>query len=369
MQATQKREAIVLNEEQVQRLQTILSSKTGSRSAVVRARVLLRYTRGEPIKAIARHEGVSRPTVQLCIDKALSGGIETAIQDLARPGRPRSITPEGRAWVMHLACSRPMDHGYQAEIWTLSQLTTHIKKHALQAGHGCLEHASKYMIRRIIKESPQSPHNVAYYFDKESLEASNETASVLFVSKEVQLFRSPLLTPSAAHSEGKNGNSSRKAIQPFELTADLAPELRSHPLWFRDHEQQPVGEITLMVGIDLLDGRIVALVHNKSRNHGIGDFLKTMDSFYPSTWRIRIVPGSAAAALSRNNMKVFRNYPNRFELDESRSEGLWLSLLEVFFTRMITSFLRSLRVGSKAELIHHLNQYLDEINLLTVVEH
>ena len=65
-------------------------------------------------------------------------------------------------------------------------------------------------------------------------------------------------------------------------------------------------------------------------------------------------------------MKALKDYPNRFELDEQDSEGRWLILLEVFFTRMITSFLRSLRVKSQSELIDRINQYLDEINLFTL---
>ena len=368
MPATPKREAIVLSKDQMQRLQKILSSKNGTRSSIVRARVLLRYTRGEPIKAIARNEGVSRPTVQLCIDKALSGGIETAIQDLARPGRPRLVTTEGRAWVMQLACSKPIDHGYQAEIWTLSQLTAHVKKHALQAGHGCLEHASKYIIRRIIKESPQSPHNVAYYFDKESLEASEGTASVLFVIKEIQLFLGTPPASPTAHTDWEDGNGSGKTAQCLEITANLVPDPHSHPLWFKDHEQKRLGAVSLMVGIDLLDGRVIALVQNKSRSHGVGKFLKIVDACYPPNWQIRIVPGDGAAASSRSNMKALKTYPNRFKLDELPSEGLWLNLLEVFFTRMITSFLRSIRVESQAEFITQMNQYLDEINLFTVVE-
>jgi transposase len=354
MPVIRKREAIVLNQDQMQKLQRILSSKTGPRSAVVRARVLLRYNRGEPIKAIARQEGVSRPTVQLCIDKALSGGIETALQDLSRTGRPRSVTPDGRAWVMQLACSRPTDHGYQAEIWTLSQLTAHVKKHARQAGHEVLEHASKYIIRRIIKESSQSPHNVAYYFDRESLEARDGIASVLTVFKEVELFHEP-------------GATLLTALAP-SITAALAPEPHSHPLWFKDHEKKRLGAVSLMVGIDLLDGRVIALVQNQSRRTQLDEFLKIVDGHYPSNRRIRIVPGGGATASSRNNMKILKSYPNRFELDALRGEGLWLNLLEVFFTRMITSFLRSLRVKSKEELMKCMNQYLDEINLLTIVD-
>ena len=281
MSVIRKREAIVLNQDQMQRLQRILSSKNGSRATIVRARVLLRYTRGEPIKAIARLEGVSRPTVQLCIDKALSGGIETAIQDLSRPGRPRSVTPEGRAWVMQLACSKPSAHGYLAEIWTLSQLTAHVKKHALQAGHGCLEHASKYIIRRIIKESSHSPHNVAYYFDKESLEASEGADSVLTVFKEVDLFYETSQASPSTPTEPIGHEGAGKAAKAFEITANLVPKPHSHPLWFENHERKRLGTVSLMAGIDLLDGRVIALVQDKSRSNRVGEFLRIVDGHYP----------------------------------------------------------------------------------------
>jgi hypothetical protein len=223
MSVTQKREAIALSEEQIQRLQRILSSKTGSRSAIVRARVLLRYTRGEAIKAIARKEGITRPTVQLCIDKALSGGIETAIQDLPRSGRRPVVTTEGKAWVMQLACSKPTDHGYKSQVWTLSQLTAHVRKHAREAGHVSLECASKYMIRRIIKESPDRPHNVAYYFDRQSLEACEETASVLIVLKEIELFHESTTAIPKGHTGIEDCERATTVAQTIDISASDAP--------------------------------------------------------------------------------------------------------------------------------------------------
>lgn len=368
MQATRRREAIVLSEEQVRKLERILCSRNSSRSTIVRARVLLRYTRGEAIKAIARSEGISRPTVQLCIDKALSGGIETAIQDLVRPGRPRTVTPEGRAWIMQLACSRPNNYGYPGEIWTLSRLTAHVKSHALRAGHGCLEHASKYIIRRIIKEASDIPHNVAHYFDSESQEASEGMASVLTFFQEVELFEEaptalPIL-PRLSADRAEDGTSSPSAA----IVAMLAPKSDLPPLSFQGRERKRLETIALMAGIDLSDGRIIAVVHPKVTHYRVDEFFQTLDGHYPLTWRVKIIPSSGTTASSRSNMKLLKKYPNRFELDELHSEGLWLRLLEVFFTRMITSFLRSIRVHSTAEFIARMNQYLEESNLLTIVE-
>jgi hypothetical protein len=81
-----------------------------------------------------------------------------------------------------------------------------------------------------------------------------------------------------------------------------------------------------------------------------------------------MVPGNGTTAASRVNMQAFKAYPNRFEVDDARSDGLLLNLVEVFFARMVKSFLRSVRVISKAEFINRMKGYLEEINLFAVVD-
>ncbi len=45
----------------------------------------------------------------------------------------------------------------------------------------------------------------------------------------------------------------------------------------------------------------------------------------------------------------------------------WLNMVEIFFSKMARSFLRSLRVASKDELIRRLYRYINEINESPVV--
>ena len=102
-----KRSALVLAEKDVQLLENLAASRTEPFSRVKRAKMLLAYARGQSVSSIARKEQTDRPVVERCVDKALSGGIMTALQDLARSGRPPLITDEDKAWVIHLACSKP----------------------------------------------------------------------------------------------------------------------------------------------------------------------------------------------------------------------------------------------------------------------
>jgi len=47
--------------------------------------------------------------------------------------------------------------------------------------------------------------------------------------------------------------------------------------------------------------------------------------------------------------------------------GSWLNLTEMFFSKMIRVFLRSLRVTSKEELKQRIEKYLEEINAAPVM--
>lgn len=63
-----------------------------------------------------RRDGVGRPMIYQCIDKALSGGVEAGLKDAyPRPRKPE-ITDEAKAWVVHIACTKPKDHGLAAEL-------------------------------------------------------------------------------------------------------------------------------------------------------------------------------------------------------------------------------------------------------------
>ncbi|RLB03085.1 MAG: hypothetical protein DRG83_07580, partial [Deltaproteobacteria bacterium] len=106
-----KRPLLVLQKREVDFLGKIANSRTEPYAKVRRARMLLAYSRGERILSIARREQTNRPKVERCIDKVLSAGIMTALRDLPRPGRPAVISDEDKAWVLHVACSKPTEYG------------------------------------------------------------------------------------------------------------------------------------------------------------------------------------------------------------------------------------------------------------------
>ncbi|MBQ7557190.1 MAG: hypothetical protein IJT00_03915 [Lachnospiraceae bacterium] len=89
--------------------------------------------------AIAEELGINRHTVELWVQKYRN---RTKDQDLMSllsvsegRGRKEEITGEAKTWLISIACMKPKDLGYAAEIWTTSALTKHINKVAKDAGY------------------------------------------------------------------------------------------------------------------------------------------------------------------------------------------------------------------------------------------
>jgi transposase len=358
------RSSLVLEEKEMRFLENLASSRTEPYSKVKRAKMLLAYARGESISSIARKEQTDRPVVERCVDKALSGGIMTALRDLARPGRPRAITDDDKAWVIHLACSKPTEHGYAAERWTIAQLAKHIRDHAVENDHPSLTRIGKSGLHNILAGAEIKAHKTSYYLERRDSEFEEKMAQVLMVYKEVQ----------QAREEGDQGKHTalsfdeKPGIQAIANVApDLAPVSGRYPSWARDHEYKRHGTLSLLAGIDLYDGHVLGLVRERHRSKEFIEFLSMADAYYPSDWRLRIILDNHSSHISKETMNWLKGKPNRFEFVYTPKHGSWLNLIEIFFSKMTRAFLRSLRVASKAELKQRIEEYLQEVNAAPVL--
>ena len=182
-----ERAKLVLTNEQRQRLNDTAQSRTAPVREVERAKIILKYTAGVSISDIQSALDVGRPTIYKCIDKALAMGFEAGLKDKYHSPKDAVITDDAKAWVVNLACTKPKEHGYAAEIWSHSLLAQHTRQHAPQAGHDCLNNAAKATIQRILKERPLQPHKVRYFTENRDAEFEKKMQEVLVVYKEVNI--------------------------------------------------------------------------------------------------------------------------------------------------------------------------------------
>src|SRR3974377_2304615 len=106
MPVQRKRGALQFSEQEARKLESIRRSRTDQKRRTQRAAFLLDSASGQSDEAIARHYHVSRGTVVLCVQKFLQFGLEAALGELPRPGKPRQLPDDAIVWVQNCACQK-----------------------------------------------------------------------------------------------------------------------------------------------------------------------------------------------------------------------------------------------------------------------
>lgn len=359
-----KMPVLKLNEDERSKLESISRSRIESSRRVERAKVLLAYAAGETISALAERTNTNRPKIQRTVRKALSLGIEGALEDLPVRGKPVQIPQEARAWLVSLACQKAKDLGYAQELWTMSLLAQHVRNHCREAGYDSLKKVSKGTVAKILKKNRIRPHKIRYYIERRDPEFDNKMIQVLHVYKDVEMLRGK---QQASNEMVVVSYDEKPGIQAIENTsADLAPIPGQFSDFARDYEYVRHGTVTLMAGINLLTGEVYGQVVDRHRSREFVQFLKILDGSFLAEVTVRIILDNHSAHVSKETQTFLKTVPGRFEFIFTPKHGSWLNLIECFFSKMARTLLRGIRVKSKQELKQRILLWLDEINRLPV---
>src|SRR5215467_9964679 len=226
-----KRSALQFSEQDLLKLESISKSRTEEKRRTQRAAFLLDSASGQSDEAIARRYHVSRSTVVLCIQKFLQFGLEAALGELPRPGKPRQLPDDAIAWVQYCACRKPKELGYSYELWTYRLLLAHIRQHCVAAGHPALLKLSRSKLHKILRQGELRPHKIRYYVEKRDPDFAIKMASVLHVYKEVEIIN--------AYRQGEGGRllemvtisyDEKPGIPALAVTSlDRPPVVSTHP--------------------------------------------------------------------------------------------------------------------------------------------
>ncbi len=369
MATTSKRPRLVLSVEQQSLLMQTAQSRTRPQREVQRAQILLCYAQGQKITAISRALRVSRVAVYKWVDRALALGAEAALSDqFHRPKEP-VITEQAKAWVVSLACTKPKDHGYAAEVWSHRQLAKHVRENAGAQGHPSLSRAAKATVQRILKSQTLQPHKVKYYMERRDPEFDEKMREVLLVYQEVDLQnKSAPADPGAPPAVVTVSVDEKPGLQAIANTApDLSPRPSRHPRLGRDSEYKRMGTLSILAGLDLHDGHVTAEVHPRHRSREFILLLKALDAHYPPGCVIRLVLDNHSSHISKETMSWLATKPNRFLYVHTPKHGSWLNLVETLFGKMARTFLKHIRVASRQELKERILLGIAEINEAPVV--
>ena len=368
-----KSSTITLSFEDRAYLETQTKARTIQAQTVARARILLLKADGYSIEAIADKVDMNRKSVMLCINKFNEGGIENALFDAPGRGRNAEITDDEKAWIINIACQKPVDLGYSAEVWTRALLTKHINKFAEEAGHTRLSTISQSKVRTILEEADIKPNKIKYYCENRDPDFEQKMHNVLLVYKQLslQFDENGELLPFGDDDQIIHVLSydEKPGIQAIATTSDdLLPD-DNHSTISRDYEYKRLGTISLLTGIDLQTGEAIPLVKESHNSNDYIEFLKLLDNKYPKEDKIRLVLDNLKVHSSVETRKYLATVPGRFEFVFTPKHGSWLNLVEGFFSKMTRQMLKGIRVKTKDELVERIYKYFEEANEEPVVYH
>ncbi len=368
-----KRTYLALSDEDKDYLKSLSKRRTIQAQVVERARILLYKADGMTFQEIAEKLAISTATVRLCITKFNKGGVDAAIFDIQRSGRPSEITDDAKTWIISVACQRPTELGYPQELWTLTALHKHIQKYAEDAGYPRLSTVTKPYIQKFLKEQNIKPFKIKYYCEKRDPDFESKMHDVLLVYKQIEMQfdeDGKLIVPDDYKLTITVSYDEKPGIQVISNTApDLRPTAEKGEV-YRDAEYKRLGTISLLAGIDLLTGEAIPLISDTHKSSDFIEFLKILDKKYPAQDTIRIILDNHSAHTSKETCRFLDTMPKgRFKFVFTPKHGSWLNMIESFFSKMTKQMLRGIRVNSKQELADRIYQYFDEVNREPVVYH
>jgi transposase len=113
-----------------------------------RAHILAALDRQVPERQIMEVLNVGRTAVWRTRAAYLEGGLDFALHDVPRPGKPKRYEADAEAQVTALACSAPPPG---ARRWTVALLTEAARRHPQ------MKTISRETIRRILKKTSSNP--------------------------------------------------------------------------------------------------------------------------------------------------------------------------------------------------------------------
>ena len=360
-----RRVPLVLTAEEQIMIERLCRARKPERRAAQRAEVLRGYAGGERVSTIALRVGMTRTSVGKWIDRALALGVQAGLRDAAH-GAKAKITPEAKTWVVHLACTQPKTLGYAAEVWSRRALADHVRAHAAAAGHPALARAGKATVHRILAGQSIRPERVNYYLERRDPDFEVKMRDVLVIYQEVAAQNEqahtacPLLVTVSVDE--------KPGVQAIATTArDLPPVPGKHPALGRDYEYRRLGTCSILAGLDLHTGRVIARVERRHRSREFIALLRQLDTAYPAGLTLRLLLDNHSAHISKETRAYLGTRPNRFKFVHTPTHGSWLNLVETLFDKMARSFLRHIRVSSWDELRERILLGIAETNADPVV--
>lgn len=363
--------------EQLKHLEEIAASRSAQVRHQQRAKILLKRAKGESYAEIEKALNISTPTIAKIVKKCTTYGLEAALEDLQRTGRPDQISREAKVWVVSLACRIPdtVAGAPKTQQWTVSALTKFIQENCLQNNFADLQNVQRSTIWSILNDRTIKPHRMKYYLVRKDPEFEPKAKNVLLVYKRIewilQWTRDKVgegIRADELCGEAFLSYDEKPGIQAISNIAPDLPAGNGYNCTARDYEYRRLGTVSVLAGIDLLTGEVIGIVRDQHKSSEFIEFLKKADAHYSPELTINVILDNHSVHRSEETMAYVSSLrQDRFNFIFTPKHASWLNLVECFFSKMSRQALRNLRVKTKEDLIKRIEEWIAETNKERVV--
>jgi transposase len=164
---------------------------------------------------------------------------------------------------------------------------------------------------KILDRQAVKAHKMRYYLERRDPDFEKKMAQVLCVYREVEILKQAAAQAQTSDAEVAIVSYDEKTgMQAIATTApDLPPKPGVYATFARDHEYRRHGTLSLLAGIDLVTGKVHAMVKDRHRSCEFVEFLKLLDAAYPTDTAIKLILDNHSAHISKETKAWLATQP------------------------------------------------------------
>ena len=329
--AGRKAPAVVLAKEERAQLESYVRSRTLPSGLSSRFRIILLAADGLRNKEISERVGLTRATVGKWRKRYVTHGLE-GLHDELRPGRPRSVSDEKVAELVHKTLQTQPE---EATHWSTRTMADEVG-------------VSHMTISRVWRTFGLKPHL------RDTFKLSTDPFFVEKVRDVVGLYLNPPENALVLCVDEKS------QCQALERTQPILPLGFGYAEGYT-HDYVRHGTLTLFAALDVATGSVLAQSKKRHRHQEFLQFLRHIDANVPSELDIHIIMDNYATHKHQKVRSWFARRP-RYHIHFTPTYSSWLSQVETWFSIITRKMIRRGSFRSTKELVDKIDQFVKNFN-------
>lgn len=291
-----------------------IRAKTSDKRVATRATVLLLLATGKTIAEIASLEMLSESGVKSVKRRYVEGGIDRALFDRSRSGRPPIFSPTDKHRIAAKACT---DAPEGRARWTVVLLSEEIEKDST------LPTASRETVRQALHS-----HQIKPWLQKMWCVPDLNDEYIRRMEDVLDLYERPYdaRTPVICVDE-----------KPTQLLGDGRPSIPATlgcPAKKNDYEYKRNGTANVFCGVEPKTGRHFTKVTKRRKKPDFAEFMKDISEAYPKAQKISVVldnlnTHNESSLIARFGDELGRRIWSRFDVHYTPKHASWLNQAEI----------------------------------------